>query len=494
MGFNPLQFVRKDQDISTLEPEENEIEIEQTPQNTEIEEFQEISKTPENTFDPSQFSRKQDETWKEWATRQGVRSTARIVEGLAGNPGNLKKFFKDLIISSYENATLSELDPTEYGKKQREAPDWLKNIMLEGNPEMLGGDYPTTEEIKDIGKDLASILGEPGYLDPKNYIEEQLDETLTDFGTLLFPGGPGRGFMQKLGISAVSNMGGEIAGLYGADEKEKQQVKMGLMFMMDLATRGNAREHGANLLEEAEELIPPGDIVDASQFLNNLDRLERRIRVGGVAPSDRPALYLIDELRGRIQQGGQLAAHELPAMNRTVNEIRGNVGGFELPVRDRPRAVRHVNDVHEILGNEINQYGQTNPEFYNLWRQGNEAFAVWAQSNVVSNYIQGNYTKPVVSDGAKLLFYSGVGQAGLGKAATIATTAAIPYRAMQLSYRIARSPVLRRYYSGVVRNAAIGNLPAMIRNMEKLDKELDKEEKKSNKNGRSFLPKNRQPK
>ena len=81
-----------------------------------------------------------------------------------------------------------------------------------------------------------------------------------------------------------------------------------------------------------------------------------------------------------------------------------------------------------------------------------------------------------------MLFFSSVGHGGVGKIATIGAMASVPYKIFQMSYRIANSPVLSRYYLGVVRNASLGNLAAMSENMEKLDRALLSDEKKELKN------------
>ena len=253
---------------------------------------------------------------------------------------------------------------------------------------------------------MAESIGMPGYIDPKDYFEERLDETLTDFGSMLFPGGAGQSLLQKLGISVASNMGKELVDLLGGTEKQKTGAKLGIMFMLDLATRGDARGHAGESLGEAERNIPDTDVIDATSFMDELNSLERRIMVGGVAPSDRPALQLIDQLRERVNQHTTtLGARELPAMNRHINEIRGNMGGFDLPRADRPQALHHINDVHGILGEAaIDPYSQANPAFGTPWEQGNQAYAVWAQSNIVTNYIQKTILNPLFLIALKCFF------------------------------------------------------------------------------------------
>jgi len=173
-----------------------------------------------------QFIRSKEETWPDWIVRQGVRSIARVGEGLFGAPGNIKDFMKDLIISQYENASLVG-DPTDFGKKQREAPNWLKYALGEYDTGTMGLDLPTTQEIKETGQELADATGNPGYLDPKNYAAEKFDEVLTDFGSTLFPGGAGRNFLQKIGFSVAANAGEELVGLLGGTEKQKTGAKLG---------------------------------------------------------------------------------------------------------------------------------------------------------------------------------------------------------------------------------------------------------------------------
>ena len=140
--FDPYKFTR-----SPTEESEDEVEIPRDQQKENIPQMEAgIDKKP---FDPMEFSRPKEESWTAWAARQGVRGAARVGEGFFGAPGNIKKFLKDLIISSYENSTFEgDWDPQNIGKrpeKQREAPDWLKYTLEEAGKGIVDIDVPTTQ-------------------------------------------------------------------------------------------------------------------------------------------------------------------------------------------------------------------------------------------------------------------------------------------------------------------------------------------------------------
>lgn len=484
-NFDPSNFIRgKKRGIEPQKPQE--------PEQIQDEELETIQQEPEKitedentsnekTFDPSQYTRTKKETWPQWFQRNQTRGSLRVGEAFFGTPGNVKDFLKDLSQSAMQESMDEETFANSV--QQLENIDKIDPKIRDILFEQPIGDIPlpSTKDLRKAEEGISSLVGKKNYLEPKNYWEEKGDEVLSDFGSLLFPGSGGQTILQKLGTAVAGTLGKEALELFGADNKQKEYGKLGLMFGLDLATRGHARNHAAGLLRQAEQSIPQNATIDASGLLTQLDQLENRIRVGGVSPSDRPALQLIDSIRARIDPANPIInARELPAMNRNINEVRGNIGAFEMPRNARPRATRHVNDVHGVLGDTIEQYGQRNPQFLNLWARGNEAYAVWAQSNAVSNFIQKNYTKPIVSDATKILFFSGAGQSAKNfpAAAASLSVAAAPYQAMKMLYRVMNSPELRSYYMNVVSAATAGNIGLMNKNISLLDKALEKKEAK----------------
>ena len=482
-SFDPSKFLRKsskpiaeEETTQTEQITEPQEQLENLPQEEITQETQKIEKP----FDPNQFARSKTESWPEWYSRNNIRSQARVLEGFFGTPGNIKEFITDLSKSTLQ----SEMSEDEFvaSIKAMENMDQMdpkiKEILTQETT-TIPIPLPTTGKLREVTGKISAAIGKKNYTEPKNYWEEMGDEVLTDFGSMLFPGGAGRNAFEKIGIAVAGNVGKEAIDLFGGSEKQKTYGKFGFMIALDIASRGNARHHARNLLHQAENSIPLNSRINGLGFLNMLNNLEAQIRIGGVAPSDRPALQVIAEFRARIDPNNPMIdPRELLAMNRNINEVRANIGAFDVPAHARPRASRHLNEVHNALNDTIRQYGQRNQQFANLWQRGNEAYAVWAQSNAISNFVQRYYTKPFFSDATKMLFFSGVGQTTKNFPASLTSAAAVaaPYQAIKMLYRVSQSAELRRYYAGVMAASAAGNVGLMKQNLEKLDKALERQD------------------
>lgn len=456
-------------------------------------------------IDLSEFEEYGDETWGQWATRNALRGSVRTLEGFAGVPGELRQFMTSLAQNALKkdvteeefNLILQNLNnPEEYQEikdqdidlgpiqKTRDAEAFpqlspifdqkqIENLQKFIVP-ILGA--PTTEEIKSEVEKKAAEFDLENIINPRNYFEERFDDVMTDLGSIAFPGGAGRNPLQKLGIAVGANLGEEALKGLGVSEKNQSYGKMGLMFALDLATKGNGLEHANQLLGRAEDSIPRGIQLSSTPFARKLNNARREITRGGSSPSKQIALEALDSIESRLS-GNTYDASELPEMNRVLNEYRGQI--LKLPSNQKKRAHRFLNQVQDSLHEEIQAYGQNNPKFLNLWQRGNEAFSAYQQSQFASNFIEKNYKQPFVSDAAKLLFFSSIGQAKkVAKGAAASAALAAPYQAAKVLYRVYKSPELARYYGKTVSAAMAGDTATMNRWMRKLDKKLAEEDLK----------------
>ena len=119
------------------------------------------------------------------------------------------------------------------------------------------------------------------------------------------------------------------------------------------------------------------------------------------------------------------------------------------------------------------------PQAGELYRTGYEAAAVTHQSNAITNFIERYFGRKVASAGAKVLFPGLAGGAAVLPKTAGAAAIGIPvYKTGQVLYRVGNSPTLARYYADVIRNASQANAPAMIKSIDLLDNQMEKEERK----------------
>lgn len=399
--------------------------------------------------------------------RHQARSTSRFLETLAGAPGDIENF-GHYLLSSLGAAQL-----------ETEAPKEKYKTFL-----------PTGEDIQKKTEKFGQ-----GYLTAQNELEEAGDEFFKDLAAYSIPGTGQGGVVRNIGIPLVSNLVKQ--GLVHTDtagDKGATAAKVGTMFLLDLMNArknkgfGGARGYASHLFNESEKAIPQGAKVAASEYVNSLDRLEKNLLKGGTSPSKEPALKKIKELKDKTQ-GGDIAIEELTGARKAINDIIESGGGFEFhpPKGTRNKAINNLNDVKKVVIDELNKYGNINPQFGKLNRAANEAYAVTSKSNVVHNFLKKNFGDKIENSTLKTLLGLG-GTAGAGVAfhllptTTAAAAASVPlYQAMKVGYRVYNSPVLRKYYSDLLKHAIAGNVEATAANVKLLDRALMKEDKEREK-------------
>lgn len=496
--MNPIDF-SKFQDVDDEEePAADTITEEavlEEPATAEPPQEEEPSDRYQGTIDFDDYDYYDKETWAQWAVRNGVRGGVRTLEGFSGTPGNIREFMTSLASSALESEMSEEdfkklydelNDPEKYQKMKEEGSPLLEymNFASRYAVPLLGA--PTSTELKEEIKEGTKGTAVEEYIQPRNFFEEKFDDTMTDFGQFLFPGGSGRNVLQKFGMSVIGNVAPEALGVIGASESTKQKAKMGLMLTMDLASRGNAYKHGKDLLDRAEKSIPRRTPRVGNTLITALNGAENEILRGGRSPSKDLALDALNAVRERIlpkgvklQRGTTIKydASEIPEMNRIINEYRSQIN--KLPRDVRNRAHKALNEVQEVIHQEAADYGKTNQKFYDLWTRGNEAYTVASQSEFITNMVNKNYKEKFKSDAAKILFFQGSGKAAtVGKTAAATAALSAPYQAFKIAYRIAKSKELARYYAKTLAAASAGNVSTMNHWLKKLDEKLAIEEAK----------------
>lgn len=344
---------------------------------------------------------------------------------------------------------------------------------------------PTSQNLREFSEKATG-----GYTKPKNQFEEKVGVVIQDIATMALPGAKKYNIARNIGIPVLGNLIKEGVGYIGGSEKQQVASKVGSMVLMDLLSHrmGGAKEYAGNLMREAEKSIPKGMSVSASKLAPALDSLESTLTKGGSRPSTQAALQKISEMRSEIKDG-KVNLERLIAFRPSINEAIETLGGFEIqmPKAQRVKAIRNLNEIKKEVIKTGQEYGDKfNPEFSKLWKDGNEAWAAYAQSNKITNFINKHAGKYAKSKALKTLFKISVpsGAAALGVASpiglgiTAATglTAKGGYDAYKIIHRALKSEALRKYYLDTIKGAASGNIGQVQKNLAILDKKLGKED------------------
>jgi len=409
---------------------------------------------------------------------------ARVYETLAGFPGNLKKAFlqtRDFLESSRpEGNKLSQLEEEALGTPRVES---LEHRLM---------NLPTSGELREIvTPTIAEKLGkERSYFEPRGKVEEVAGELTQDLTAMFQPGTGQLRMLTRIGAPIAGNLIEHGIKFLGGDEKTAEQAKYGMMLATTIAGQANPAQYARERIAQSKEMIPANFTVANRPLIQRLGDLYHRMRSGFGVPSKSKALAGMEDILQQ-SQNGRLPMQTLMQMRDDINEWIAEAGGFDVPAVVRDRQIANLNELkREVINTIDTNLSERFPEAGELYRTGYEAAAVTHQSNAITNFIEKNFGKRFTSVGAKVLFPAIGGAAFLSKTATAAAGAYPIYKTGQVLYRVGNSPTLAAYYGEVLRSAAQGNVPAMVKSLSRLDKELrkqeEKEEKKNSKEKKSL--------
>lgn len=378
--------------------------------------------------------------------RNIAQQTSRIGETIAGAPGDIYSFVKSL----------------------------------------FGGDsetnLPTSKSLREQSENLSQ-----GYTKPQNEFEERIGEVQKDIASFLIPGSKQYSMLRNIGIPVVANLAKEGIN-YTGNEKLGDATKVGTMIALDLIhlKGGGAKKFAGTLFNESENLIPQGSTLRSSKFEKSLSNLEKSLESGGSASSKDKALKKISEIKSKMNNG-EIEVKELIDFRKTINEIKSELGGYEvqLPKHIKKKAIANLDLVKKEVINGLNEYGSNhNPEFLKLNKSANEAYAAYEQSDKLASFIKKSVKNSVKNPGVKSILGIAGGGYGLhagGLAlAKSAAVGAIPayglYEGYKVLHQVIQSPTLRKFYGNILKSAASGNASQVSKNAKALEKAFEEEE------------------
>jgi|SRR5882672_4215542 len=345
---------------------------------------------------------------------------------------------------------------------------------------------PGSQELRQFSEDLSQ-----GYTSPQNDLEEKVGETLQDMTLFALPGAKHYSFARNIGIPIVANLAKEGVKYLSPGEKKESAAKVGSMVVLDLLSHrrnlGTAKEFASSLFQKADEAIPKGLSIKASNLKSSIGNLEKSLEKGGSRPDTAEALQKIKEIREEITDKGFIDLKNLVAYRPSINSWIDKFKGFDVQVPDkiRRKIIHNLQDVKREVIKAAEEYGEKyNPEYLNLSRSANEAYAAIEGSNKIANFIQKTASSKIKSKFLQsLLGLTAAGSlggasslGGLTLGGTAGIGSALAYKAFKTILR-SKSPTLRKHYFDILEGASKGNTPQVLHNVKFLDdifKEMEK--------------------
>ncbi len=390
--------------------------------------------------------------------------TSRGIEQIAGFPGNIREFakgIKGLVKSDPILEKIHKLEPKQFNEFQEQLLPVTETVGS------LIDWFPTSSELREKTKELSK-----GYTEPQGELEKAGHEIFEDVISSTMPGSGPRNIFRNVAIPVLSVLSKKGAEYLGIEEKGQEATKFGTSFLLNMMNRANGPRLNRNLWQNVQNNAPNVSIRphENARLLQEASQLEQQLMLGLGSNSENSALRAVRAFIEKLNRPqGNISAQELVASNRSLNEIAGDPALLE-----RGRTL--LNGLRGTIHQGIEYIGNTHPQWVQQWRNANQTHGAIQNSNFVANYVNKNYSKPLVSEGVKALFGAGAIPTAIAAASTAPIFAI--YKGIQVVNRMARSPIMQRHYTNAILASLRGNAAMMASNIEKLDKELAKKEKK----------------
>lgn len=456
-----------------------------TPEEESIQQAPEGKKPEWGDFlSPETYQGEEDPTADEDTLQYIIRNTtanaSRIAEQALGSVGNLQKGKKELGI---EPPSVSDLVNWSMGQligKER----WEKlgyEEVMKNLPPMVP-QFPTSQEFKEFSQEVSG-----GYTAPKTKGEEKFQEFTEDVGSVLLSRNPAalakkgasrylRVAANKLLIPAAANATKQTAKELGLSDNVANLIKIGTWLPLSLATNISGPQYASSLMNRGRKGIPENVHGSVPRIEGGLYRVENALLSSD--PRTQVARTAIGDIR-RDLANGQTNSSSLLRMYDAINALKRSKGLFDLNRTDRGVAREAVDRVRNVIRDEVRVIGQDYPEALKAWENGVTAWAVIHRSRAITSEFEdlarGPYGK-VLSGAAMGLFGAGGVLAPVTTAQGALVTVPV-YKGVQTLYRVLQNPTLANYYWKAIAGLETENLPAFINNYNKLNKNLEKEEK-----------------
>jgi len=381
--------------------------------------------------------------------RHVARTGSRIAESIAGFPGDMAQLAKFI---GEKSPKFLQKDPNfiqRFGQKVVER-------------------IPTSDEL---AKFMGDITG--GFTDPQSATEEFSDSVAGLASILAFGKDPTkiRNLLKPIGKAFTAKGVAKGVESLGGGEKAQATAELGTLFLMELVDPKMTNRFISDKYNRARSFIPDGTMLDTTGLTKELENLEKTLSKGLTTSTKAEVKNVVSEARAKVS-GGAFPAEEMVDFFHDINErMTARKLYTDLSKSERKNLKFRFEKFKNIIGNEIEKYGKSNPKFFNEWKEANAAFSTVQNSKKVSRFLErniGSLPNRVVQ-GAAIETLLGFPTAAAGTVASLGLL-----KSGELMYRIATSKTMAKLYATAVKSAAEENLPATIKALTKLEDEMQK--------------------
>ena len=347
---------------------------------------------------------------------------------------------------------------------------------------------PTSERVREFGKKLdeprlAAKGLSPNYLEPQGGLENFADEvTKTATGLLLPISGGTVGLTTKAlraaGIAGASELAKLGTQYVTGSEAAGEGAKIGTMLATSLIGTPGIKKYMDSLYATSESLIPEGAQATSKLIEPTLMKLEKVLSKGTTTPTKASVSRVVSDLRGKITPQNTLPITDVIEFKRNINELFG------------PKDLSGLTKFMPKLGHEIKstiqEYGKSNPEFIKAFNAAEDIFQGLNAVTGPTAFLKRHATSANINAALTIAVLGLKDPVMVVKGVAVAATAKELLGGLEA---LARSPEIRRYYTSVLSAAAKENAPALIKNIEKLDRSIEKEFPSKQERGRYRLVK-----
>lgn len=294
---------------------------------------------------------------------------------------------------------------------------------------------------------------------PTTEAQEDFREFTKDFAQFAFGGAAG----PALKLAVGTNVGAKLlenTGLITRDQKDTAKAVLSLGALTFQGVK-SARNTGAAMLDDADKLIREGEKVSATKLQAKIAQMNKAVKRGIGDPGTEEFAKRSQRLLDLIDEKGMIEVQHLTQTNRNINalNIDETTKGAKKLLLGMQKEVRST----------IAEYGKKNPEFLNLWRDGNIIFGTASNVDGITRWAR----KLTGTDnlGIKLI----AGMAGGPKAIVGAGLARGAAEAQFLVRKVMANPQMRKFYMESIAAGIAQNEQAFRKTTLALEKLLRKD-------------------
>lgn len=449
MGMNSNPFQARLQEI---QGSPKEVESKTDPFSERLNKKEEVSESLWNGFYDMVFS--PEETPFDQGVGQALRSVSTSILGFPGDMVQMVKGASNWLEKKIQTPKMFQRDPNVLQKFGKNA---LEKI-------------PSTGDLMEKFDKLTDNKYEP-----KSEQEALLQEIGSDVASLMIPARSVGGVFKALSGSILGNLAKE--GVKGLDYGGKSQAaaKIGTMMAVSMINPKGADKYVDHLYNKAYSNLPKDAVISSERFSKDLINLKEDLKRGLVnVESKKPVLNAIRDVERNIKDGS-VKIRDLTEAKKNLNEQRAAKiydPEFKGGKKARESLKKNYGKLANAIDRSIEEYGKTNETFFRPYKEAQQGWAGIEQSKRASEFLKRtikNYKLgSSISTGLALKYFP---QIGIGSA----VGAYSGLKSYEMMHRVFMNPTLRKYYMQTLIEASKDNAPGVIKNLKKMNDDLEKE-------------------